>query len=196
MINLFGASGHAKIIIEIAQLNGIQIKAIYDDNETIQEILGYPVSLARNDEIKSCIIAIGNNKIRKEIASRVISLAKPLVHQSSILSDSVVIGKGTVIMAGAVVNSSVTIRENVIINTRAVIEHDVEIANFAHVSPNATIAGGVKIGEGTHIGAGAVVIPNVSIGKWATIGAGAVIIKDVPDYATVVGNPGRIIKTK
>ena len=54
--------------------------------------------------------------------------------------------------------------------------------------------GNVEIGEGTHIGSGAIVIPNVVIGKWAVIGAGAVIIKDVPDYAVVVGNPGKIIK--
>ena len=32
------------------------------------------------------------------------------------------------------------------------------------------------------------------IGEWCTIGAGAVIIKDIPDGATVVGNPGKIIK--
>ncbi|MFN5705836.1 MAG: acetyltransferase, partial [bacterium] len=31
---------------------------------------------------------------------------------------------------------------------------------------------------------------------WCTIGAGSVIIKDIPDFATVVGNPGRIIKFK
>jgi len=48
--------------------------------------------------------------------------------------------------------------------------------------------------EGPHVGAGAVVIPNIIIGKWVTIGAGAVIIKDIPDFAVVVGNPGRVIK--
>jgi acetyltransferase EpsM len=40
------------------------------------------------------------------------------------------------------------------------------------------------------------VIQGITIGKWATIGAGAVILSDVPDYATVVSNPGRIIKNK
>ena len=35
----------------------------------------------------------------------------------------------------------------------------------------------------------------VKIGKWCTIGAGTIVIKDIPDYSTVVGNPGRIIKT-
>ncbi|MFC0184902.1 DapH/DapD/GlmU-related protein [Pseudarcicella hirudinis] len=66
--------------------------------------------------------------------------------------------------------------------------------DFVHISPNACICGGVSIGEGTHIGAGAIVIQGISIGRWATIGAGAVIVKNVPDYAVVVGNPGKIIK--
>ncbi|HZW78021.1 MAG TPA: acetyltransferase, partial [Flavobacteriaceae bacterium] len=41
---------------------------------------------------------------------------------------------------------------------------------------------------------GASIIPGVNIGKWCTIGAGAVILHDVPDGATVVGNPGRKLK--
>ena len=54
----------------------------------------------------------------------------------------------------------------------------------------------MEVGEGTHIGAAAVVIQQVKIGRWSTIGAGAVVLRDVPDYATVVGNPGRVIKIK
>ena len=66
--------------------------------------------------------------------------------------------------------------------------------DFVHISPNAALAGSITVGEGTHIGIGASVIQGIKIGKWATIGAGAVIIRDVPDFATVVGNPGKIIK--
>jgi acetyltransferase EpsM len=50
------------------------------------------------------------------------------------------------------------------------------------------------VGEGTQVGTGASIIPGVKIGKWASIGAGAVIVEDVPDFAVVVGNPGKIIK--
>lgn len=35
---------------------------------------------------------------------------------------------------------------------------------------------------------------SIKIGKWVTLRVDAVIIKDVPDYAVVVGNPGKIIK--
>jgi acetyltransferase EpsM len=50
------------------------------------------------------------------------------------------------------------------------------------------------VGEGSNIGIGASVIQGVSIGKWVVVGAGTVIIDDIPDYAVVVGIPGKIIK--
>ncbi len=48
------------------------------------------------------------------------------------------------------------------------------------------------IRKGASIGAGAVILPGITIGMDAMIGAGAVITRDVPPYAKVVGNPGRI----
>ena len=44
------------------------------------------------------------------------------------------------------------------------------------------------------MGIGAVIIQGVKIGNWVTIGAGTIILNDVPDYAVIVGNPGKIIK--
>lgn len=51
------------------------------------------------------------------------------------------------------------------------------------------------IGNDVWVGYGAVITPSVkTIGDGAVIGAGTVVTKDVPDYAVVVGNPGKIIK--
>lgn len=47
--------------------------------------------------------------------------------------------------------------------------------------------------DGAAIGTSATIMAGVRIGKYATVGAGAMVIHDVPDYATVVGNPARII---
>jgi virginiamycin A acetyltransferase len=53
----------------------------------------------------------------------------------------------------------------------------------------------LQIGNDVWIGANAVVMPEVSrIGDGAVIGAGAVVNKDVPPYAVVLGNPGRVVK--
>lgn len=81
-----------------------------------------------------------------------------------------------------------------IVNTGASVDHDCKIDDFVHISPRATLCGNVIVGEGTQVGAASVIIPGIKIGKWCTIGAGTVIIRDVPDYAVVVGNPGKVIK--
>ncbi|MGO4572323.1 CatB-related O-acetyltransferase [Microvirga sp. 2TAF3] len=51
-----------------------------------------------------------------------------------------------------------------------------------------------QVGHDVWIGNRAVLLPGVKIGHGAVIGAGTVVAKDVPDYAVVVGNPGRVVK--
>lgn len=142
------------------------------------------------------IIAIGNNAERAEIAAVLQSDFALAVHPTAIIAASAQIGEGTVVFAGAIVQPNSRIGRHVIINTGASVDHDNIIGDYAHISPKAALCGHVEVGEGSHVGVGAVVIPKVKIGKWCKIGAGAVIIRDVPDYSTVVGNPGRIIKTE
>lgn len=196
---LIGASGHAKVILDILEKSDQEVKGLVDANPDITALQRYPVfydqefQFSKEDDY---LISIGSNIIRKKIANSHLLKYDWAIHPSVILGDDVTIGQGTVIMGNAIINSSTSIGNHCIINTSASIDHDNFLNDFVHVSPNATLCGAVTVGEGTHIGAGATIIPNIAIGKWATIGAGAVIIEDVPDGAIVVGNPGRIIKTK
>ncbi len=50
----------------------------------------------------------------------------------------------------------------------------------------------VSIGRNTWIGGGAIILPGVSIGDDAVVGAGSIVTRDVPDGATVMGNPARL----
>lgn len=50
--------------------------------------------------------------------------------------------------------------------------------------------------DGVIVGAGAKVLGNITLGKHVRVGAGSVVVDNVPDYATVVGIPGRIVKQK
>jgi hypothetical protein len=54
----------------------------------------------------------------------------------------------------------------------------------------------VTLGHDVWIGHGAIVLPGVSIGSGAAIGAGTVVTKDVPPFAVVVGNPGRVLRLR
>lgn len=193
---LFGASGHCKSVIDIAESIGEYIRVIYDDNPKKEAICHIPVEkfikgISGGGE--SWIVSIGNNKMRKEVRNKLQGNFGKLIHKTATISSWATVGEGTVVMAQVVINSCTAIGEHCIINSGAVIEHDCSLANFVHISPNASLAGGVIVGEGSHIGIGACVLPEIKIGEWATIGAGAVIIKDVPDGAVVVGNPGRVI---
>lgn len=194
---IYGASGHAKVIVEIIEKSGDFIRILYDDDPGKKLLLNYNVV---NDKAVlsltgvEWIIAIGNNLIRKKIATANSLLYGIAIDVKSNISMAAEVGIGTVIMPGVTINSSTKIGAHSIINTNASIDHDCTLKNFVHVSPNATLCGGVTIGDGTHIGAGAVIVPGIHIGKWATIGAGSVIINDVPDHVTVVGNPGKAIK--
>jgi sugar O-acyltransferase (sialic acid O-acetyltransferase NeuD family) len=195
---LFGASGHGKVIIDILELNGVDDIVIWDDN-SVTPVWGYETKKPNITQLSDepIIISIGSNENRKKVVERLPAEANYIVaiHPHALLARTVNVDNGTAIMAGVAINPDTTIGKHCIINTNASVDHDCIIGDYVHISPNVALCGNVSVGEGTHIGAGSVVIPGKKIGKWCTIGAGTVVINDVPDYATVVGNPGRIIKT-
>lgn len=196
-IYLFGASGHGKVVIDILQSSKESIVAIIDDNPKEVQLLGIPVIHSNKfveDTNNKVIISIGNNSTRKKIANKMYCSFYKAIHSKAIVSKYSKIEEGSMIMAGAIINADAIIGKHCIVNTAAIVEHDCLLEDYVHLSPNVTLSGNVVVKEGTHIGTNATVIQGITIGKWATIGAGAIIIKDVPDYAVVVGNPGKIIK--
>ncbi len=192
---LFGASGHGKVVAEAAESAGILILGFIDENASSANIWDYPVLGTVPSDIQEIVISVGNNLTRKKIVTRFPSLKfKTIIHSFSSVSPRVQIEEGTVVLSGVSVNSGATIGKHCILNTNSSVDHDCELGDFVHISPNAALAGDVTVGEGTHIGMGACVIQGTKVGKWSVIGAGTVVIEDVPDFAVVVGNPGRIIK--
>ncbi|MGV0947236.1 acetyltransferase [Empedobacter falsenii] len=194
---LFGANGHGKVVVEIAELLDLTIDGIIDNAPISDELFGYPILSNIPNNCKELFISIGDNATRKNIAIQNLSINFPtLIHPKASISKRAKIAQGTVVMSGVSINSEVKVGKHCIINTNSSLDHECKIGDYVHISPNVALAGNVEVGEGTHIGIGASVIQGIKIGKWCTIGAGAVIIKDIPDGATVVGNPGKIIKIK
>ena len=196
-VTLYGASGHGKVIIDILESMGWVIDSILDDNPNLSQLLSYPITRPNASMLintQQVIISIGNNRVRKILSKSMNCTFATAIHPTSSISTYARVQEGTVVMAGVIINSESTIGKHCIVNSGAVVEHDCFIDDFVHISPNASLAGNVRVMEGAHVGIGASVIQGITIGKWATIGAGSVIINDVPDYAVVVGNPGKIIK--
>lgn len=176
---LYGAGGHAKVILEILEARGILVKGLFDDREDTDELLGYSVrEYAPGIEIDKLLLAIGNNSIRKRLAEQIAADYGTALHPSAIISKRAGIGAGTVVMAGAVVNTSAELGRHCIINVNALVDHDCRMDDFVHVAPGACLCGGATIGEGTWIGAGAVVNPGVRIGSWVQIAPGSVVLED------------------
>lgn len=190
IINLFGASGHAKVIIDIIKAQGDSTEYLYDDTPHCKEISGIPVlGASLNHPQGKLIISVGNNSLRKEISERYDNCFTTAIHPSAIISSSAVIGDGSVLMPGAIIQAEVHIGRHCIINTGATIDHECQIGDYVHIAPGATLCGNVTVGEGTLIGVGSKVIPGVKIGKWCIIGAGSVVIRDIPDGMVAFGNP-------
>jgi sugar O-acyltransferase (sialic acid O-acetyltransferase NeuD family) len=196
-MNIYGASGHGKVVIDIINSLSEKIDNILDDDRSKTRLRTYTIVHDLTPEVlkEKTIVAIGDNVIRKEVVKNFPGSFFPaVIHKTAVVDSSVKLGEGTVIMANASINSDAIIADHCILNTGCIVEHDCILDNFVHISPGATLAGGVRVGEGTHIGIGAQVIPGIKIGQWCTIGAGTIVLDNIPDGATVVGNPGRIIK--
>lgn len=190
---IIGASGHGKVVADIAVLRGYTDIVFLDDNPNIQVCAGFAVAGKVSDAGKmdgDKFVAIGNPKIRERIQENLDSVVT-LIHPNAVISRRVEIGVGSVVMAGAVINSDAVIGKGCIINTGASVDHDCVIKDYVHVSAGAHVAGTCSIGKSTWIGAGVTVSNNINICGGCMIGAGAVVIKDIEKAGTYVGVPAR-----
>lgn len=192
---IIGASGHGKVVADIARLNGYSGIVFLDNNSELKECAGYPVlgSDSMLAELQGDVfVAIGNSEIRRRIMERDSNRNYPsLIHPQSVIATDVVIGQGTVIMAGAVINPGTSIGKGCIVNTSSSIDHDCQIGDYCHIAVGAHLCGTVKVGDDTWVGAGAVVINNISICEDCMIGAGAVVVKDITLSGTYIGVPSK-----
>ena len=189
---LYGASGHALVVIDILHAMGIEIDAVIDDNLTVSELDGIEVQHEFHGQ-SPMILTIGKNHIRRRLSEELDCEWGTAVHPTAIVSSTATIGEGSVVMHGAIIQPHTKVGKHCIINTGASVDHECLIGDFVHISPHATVCGQVEVGEGTWIGAGATIIQCVKIGKDCVIGAGSVVLHDVPDGTKVAGNPAKEI---
>jgi len=195
---LYGSGGHAKVVMECLSSENKVVEGFFDDASQSTHFQNLP-NFGLYDNAKKpesfVLITIGNNRIRQLVSQKISHKFGASVFSHNIISPSVKISEGSMVLQGAVLNIGSVIGKHVIINTRAVVEHDCIIEDFVHLAPGSVVCGNCRIGEGTLIGANAVVAPNLTIGKWCQISAGSSVLEDIPDNSLVMGVPGKVIKT-
>lgn len=192
---IIGASGHGKVVADIALLNGYDEIVFLDDDENIKDCAGFPVVGKTSEAHKmdgDKIIAIGNARIREKLQGALHTVT--LIHPQAVIGRNVNIGEGTVVMAGAVINSETRIGKGCIINTCASVDHDCVVGDYVHVAVGSHICGTVHVGNRTWIGAGSTVSNNINISNDVIIGAGTIVVKDIDEEGTYVGVPSKKIK--
>lgn len=112
------------------------------------------------------------------------------------------IGQNVVVSPQVVLGNNVKVQNNVSIYTGVICEDDVFLGPsmvFTNViNPRSAIVRRdsyqeTLVKKGASIGANATIVCGNALGRFCLIGAGAVVTKEVPDYALIVGNPGRQI---
>lgn len=203
---VIGAGGHGKVVAELAAALGTYGEIVFLDDRAQGSVNGFPVIgttlLLENSlspEQFDIVVAVGNNRIRRQIAEKAAALGfslPVLIHPGAYVSPSATVGQGSVVMAKAVVQAGSVLKDGVIVNTAATVDHDCLLDAFVHISPGAHLSGNTHIGEESWIGTGACSRQQIRIGSRATIGAGAVIVRDVSDGMTVAGNPAKPLPRK
>lgn len=194
---IVGASGHGKVVADIAKLQGYTNIAFLDNDPNLKECAGYPVlgpdTISKNLEGDE-FIAVGNATIRKRLMERDSHKHFPvLIHPSAVVAESAVIGIGSVVMAGAIINPDATIGKGCIINTSSSVDHDCIVGDYGHVSVGAHLSGTVTCGENVWFGAGTIVSNNIAICSNVLMGAGAVVVKNIEKEGTYIGVPAKRI---
>jgi sugar O-acyltransferase (sialic acid O-acetyltransferase NeuD family) len=205
---LWGASGHAKVLNELAQRTGWRVVLLVDNRAISSPFVDTPLVVGvealdawlverTQGRAISGAVAVGGGKGADRItlldllASRNLLLPQ-LVHPAAFVALDATVGEGSQVLANASICSQAHLGRGVIVNTAASVDHDTRLDDGVHIGPGAHLAGEITVERCAFVGAGAIVLPRLVIGANSVVGAGAVVTQDVPAGAVVVGNPARI----
>lgn len=197
-IVIFGYSGHAFVVNDSLSENQTIIGYI-DTSEKAKNVLnlnylGNDDSISKQSKNHYYFPAIGNNQVRSKIIDLLFANNLPLttiIHQTSVISNSATIQKGTLVGPGVIINAYAIVGKGVILNSGSIIEHECNIGDCVHIAPGAVLAGNVSIGNNSFIGANSTIKEGVAIGENVIIAAGSTVLENIPSNEMWAGSPAK-----
>ena len=210
-IFIFGASDHARVVIDIVELEGrYRIAGLFDSFKPQgTRVMGYYVLGNEDDFARHAlrcgltrgIIGIGDNATRQRIAYDLKERVPELefvtaVHPSSSMSRSVTLGPGAIVMARCYVGLNTWVGEGAVIATNSIFEHDGVMGEYSTLGAGSTTGGHVTLGEAAAVCLGVTIIHGIQVGARTVVGAGATVLDDLPANAVAYGSPARVHRSR
>ena len=159
---------------------GVDVGVIGDPNSYVPQV----------DDI--FIVAVGDPKLKRKLVAPLRLKGATFVSlRTNVRMAGRVRFGATVFGDGARISVETTFGDFVYVGDDCVIGHDVSVADYAHIGTRCFVAGNVRIEEDALVHPMSSIAIGIRIGKGATVGLGSVVFHDVPEGATVVGNPAR-----
>ena len=209
---IIGAGGFAREVLDVLEAaNGrtasYEILGFIVDPQYAEpgrEVNGKPVLggfewLGRHGEDVFAICGVGASDLRYHLVARARKLGVrffSVIHPQAMITRWVTVGEGTIVTAGCILTNRIRLGDHVQVNLDCTVGHDTVIEDFVTLAPGVHVSGNVTLCEGCSVGTGANIIEKKTVGQWATLGAGTTVISDVPSDSTVVGVPGKVVRTK
>ena len=210
LYGVYGASGCGRGIMPLLreQIAGRDALLVFiDDAPTAETVNGHPIwTWDRFCETpatsRHTALAIANSTVREMLDLRCQEAGVEVigVRAANVVSmDEVEIAPGALLSPFVTLTSNIRIGRCFHANLYSYVEHDCVIGDYVTFAPGVHCNGNILIEDHAYIGAGAMIRQGrpgapLRIGRGATVGMGAVVTHDVPDGATVAGNPARPLR--
>jgi sugar O-acyltransferase (sialic acid O-acetyltransferase NeuD family) len=196
----FGALGRQ--ILDLLDLgSGGQPVLLFDDAMHDQGAENsFPFDSFLDERFAECVFYVGlgyrHLPLKAQLIQRLRSAGRrvpPLVHGSCSVHPTSSLGDGCILYPLCNVGAHVALGEGALLNNSVVVSHESRVGSSAYLSPGVVLSGRVTVGEAAFLGTGVLVADQRVVGRHARVGIGTVVTRDVPDGASVIGNPMRVL---